>query len=377
MIYGWDTSAWDYDRGAVDLAAAVRDGISFVTAKATEGTRFVDPCYARTARKALGVVPLFGAYHVLHPATVSPLRAQVEHYIAVLDSQSPWWRSGPFIVQLDCERWAAADFPQRADIAAWCQLFEARTGSQWRPLIYASAGQYRDTLAGLNRPLWNANYGHNRAIAYRAGDVGDSWPGWVRYSGTVAVIGQYGSELTIAGQQQCDANVSRLTVTQLRALAGGPGRTPATTPTEEPVPAAISDRIPAGFAFELNAADGKVHLVDETKLLVLNLPAGGQAGIGWGEIEVSLTADLLGTPSPRIRAAIHDGRGWAVDDNVALLSGQRHNLGPGGQLPAPATPTAYTVSLGRVRQSPAAADGTETDQTGLIPVAVLAELGAR
>lgn len=221
MIFGWDCSAWDYDRGPVDLAAAVADGISFVTAKATEGRSFVDRRYATTAAKARATSVLFGAYHVLHPARISPISDQVNHHLLVLNVQSPWWRTGPWLVQLDCERWAANDFPDAGDIKTWCDLFQARTGGRHQPIVYASRGQYGDSLAGIDCPLWNADYGSNPAVHYRPRYAGDTWRGWTAYSGRTPLIGQYGSKLTIGSQPGCDVNAFRGTLDQLRALITG------------------------------------------------------------------------------------------------------------------------------------------------------------
>src|SRR6266480_917390 len=72
-IFGWDCSNWDHGRGPVDIARAVREGISFVTHKATEGRGYTDPYYGSAAARARGVVPLFGAYHVLHPDPIASI----------------------------------------------------------------------------------------------------------------------------------------------------------------------------------------------------------------------------------------------------------------------------------------------------------------
>jgi Glycosyl hydrolases family 25 len=363
-IFGWDASNWDYGRGPVDVAAAVRDGISFVTAKATEGTSFTDPGYSRTAARARGVAPLSGAYHVLHPAGISSISGQVSHFLSVLDGQSPWWRGGPFIVQLDCERWAADDFPQRADIAAWCDQFTARTGNLWTPIVYASHGQYGDSLSGLNRPLWNANYGNDPVAHYRAAYPGDNAPGWAPYSGRTPILLQYGSQLTIGGQSGCDANAFRGPLSNLVALAY---RGAATAQNGEDMPAAFHASVPAGFSFTLDAAGHVVEIPGtDTNRLVLGLPASVKESMPWGTELLTVTSDVFGRTPVRLRVAIHNGFGWGVYDNVIVPSGGRRDL----PLPAPYNGAAYTVSIGRVRQSP-------DDDSAAQPVAVLAELGVR
>jgi hypothetical protein len=361
-IFGWDCSNWDYDRGPVDVAAAVRDGISFVTAKATEGATFTDASYARTAAKARGVAPLFGAYHVLHPNSYSAISRQVDHFLSVLDGQSPWWRSGPFLVQLDCERWSADDFPQRADIAAWCDGFVARTGNTWYPIVYASHGQYGDGLGGLNRPLWNANYGNDPVAHYRQAYPGDNAPGWAPYSGQTPVLLQYGSQLTIGSQPGCDANAFRGSLDSLIRLCGAKYGL-----NGDDMPSPIVASVPPGFSYAVDAAGGISALPGtDTSRLVLGIPAGQLAGLPWGAQFMSVTSDTLGRGPVRLRVAIHNGQGWTIDEKVTVPSGGRRDV----PLPAPGSPSAYTVSICRVRQS-------DTDDSADQPVSVLVELGLR
>jgi GH25 family lysozyme M1 (1,4-beta-N-acetylmuramidase) len=222
-IFVWDTSAYDYGRGPVDLAAAAADGIAAVTAKATEGRSFADSRFATTAGRARGTVRLFGAYHVLHPASISPISDQVNWHLLTLNVRSPWWSSGPWLVQLDCERWATNDFPTAADIQAWCDLFRARTAGRYTPIVYASRGQYGDSLAGIDCPLWNADYGANQAGPYRAAYPGDGWRGWTPYSGRTPAMVQYGSALTVGGQHTCDVSAFRGSLDQLITLTSGGG----------------------------------------------------------------------------------------------------------------------------------------------------------
>src|SRR4051794_3209482 len=45
---------------------------------------------------------LLGAYWVLYPG--SPAN-RADAFLARLDDQCPGWRDGPFILQVDCEKW--------------------------------------------------------------------------------------------------------------------------------------------------------------------------------------------------------------------------------------------------------------------------------
>lgn len=213
-IYGWDASHYDWDRGPMDITSAVRSGISFLTHKASEGTSYTDPKYGAAAGRAHGVVPLFGAYHVLHSGSIN---AQVDHYLTVLGAASPWWQDGPFLVQLDCERWPT-DFPGEAAISAWCARFVAVTGGTHRPIVYASRGQYGNTLWGVDYPLWNAAYPSGASGTFRSLYPGDDSASWSAYSGHIPAIWQYSSDAVIGSQSTCDANAYRGSLAELSAL---------------------------------------------------------------------------------------------------------------------------------------------------------------
>lgn len=220
-IFGWDASHYDWDRGTMDLAAAVRDGIVFFTHKATEGRTYVDPQFAYAMARAHNAgMPLIGAYCVNHQGDQRP---QVDKFIAVLDQGAPFWRNEPFIVQLDCERWSDKDGvyayePSLTEIHTWCDYFVSLTGGRLKPVVYAPKWVYGDSLRGLRYPLWASSYGTNPTTGYRNAYPGDGSTRWAAYSGIVPTILQFGSRTTIGAQAICDANAFRGTLDQLRAL---------------------------------------------------------------------------------------------------------------------------------------------------------------
>lgn len=222
-IFGWDGSHYDWDRGPMDLGAAVRDGIQFFTHKATEGGSYVDPQFAYAMARAKNAgMPLIGAYCVNHKGDQTP---QVDKFIRVLDSGAPFWRNELFMVQLDCERWSNKDGvyayePSLAEIHAWCDLFVQRTGGRLTPIVYAPRWVYGDSLRGLRYPLWASDYGSNPAVPYRQAYPGDGSSRWSAYSGITPAVLQFGSRTTIGVQSICDANAFRGTLDQLRALIG-------------------------------------------------------------------------------------------------------------------------------------------------------------
>lgn len=160
-----------------------------------------------------------GSYWVLYPGNPS---GRADAFVSRLDSQAPGWRDAPFILQADCEDWTGdgSTKPGRSDIRAFCDRLRARVPA-FRPIVYASHGQYRDTLSGLGYPLWNANYpsrmtGSASAIYQHIG--GDSGAGWDAYSGQTPAIWQFSSSATIAGQSTSDANAYRGSLADLVAL---------------------------------------------------------------------------------------------------------------------------------------------------------------
>ncbi|MGH8430858.1 MAG: GH25 family lysozyme [Solimonas sp.] len=202
----------------MDIAAAARDGIQFLTHKATEATWTRHVHFGEAMRRARDAgIPILGAYHVVRsPANAA---AEVDYCLAYVDAQTPWWRDWPhWFWQVDLEKWpydsvAASEGEQFADI------IEARTGR--KAVIYASRGQYGEQLTGTSHELWNANYGSNiedHYTAVYAARGGDSGPGWVTYSGRMPIFWQFGSRTRIGSQPICDANAFRGTLTQLRTL---------------------------------------------------------------------------------------------------------------------------------------------------------------
>jgi hypothetical protein len=237
-IYGIDASDYDWSRGPVDVAAMVSDGISFLSHKATEATitRHVHLADALNRGRAAGLRVL-GAYHVVRSSP--SVSAQVSYFFAYLDSAVPWWRAWPgFILQVDLEKWqydpvTTPEAPDRFRTAARAAMTEgqllraAGTGASFaaelrarKPpsayvIVYASKGQYGDSLTGIGSPLWNANYPSSRFAPYRSLYPGDGGVGWATYSGQTPLLWQYASSATIGSQPGCDINAYRGSLSQL------------------------------------------------------------------------------------------------------------------------------------------------------------------
>lgn len=193
LIYGEDVSNHQPDH---DWTASPAQ---FGIIKATEGTDFRDPTFARHWNELAKKGIVRGAYHFAHPAN-DPI-AEAENFLAMVNSQPA--KAGDLLV-LDLE---VTDDRSVEEVNAWAKTWlahvKAKTGT--KPMIY-SGWAFADTYgAGLAEyPLWVAHYSRPKGSVTPPAD----WKSWA--------IHQY-SETPI------DQNVSRLTPDQLRAL-GRPGR---------------------------------------------------------------------------------------------------------------------------------------------------------
>lgn len=215
-IFGWDASHFD---AVPDGAKVVSSGIAFTTHKAggdaSDGKLAAWWAAMRPYRDRV----LLGAYWILRPDLQASATASADAFLTRLNGQCPGWQSGPFILQADCEIWNqnAATKPSQAYITTFCNRL-ASAVPKLRPIVYASHGQYGNSLAALDYPLWNANYPSNalgspQTLYAHAG--GDAGPGWLSYSGQTPIIWQFAETATIAGQTTCDADAFRGTLAEL------------------------------------------------------------------------------------------------------------------------------------------------------------------
>jgi hypothetical protein len=255
--YGWDTSHYDGPITGAVARLAYTQGIRFATAKIGEGAAYDDPAdgTALANLRAAGMRVL-GGYYVVR-STPSPA-VQVARCIALADRDEPWWRDFPgWFWQVDLERWPTDSVKPAQGIAFGDQL-RAVTGRG--VLMYASHGQYGDSLAAWDGDLWNANYRTNRQAPFADLYPGDSSPGWDAYSGRVPAILQYASTATIGGLTTCDANAFRGTVDDLLALIikGVP---------DMPVTDADADKIQHANWYTKNLPSGTPTMTPATALL--------------------------------------------------------------------------------------------------------------
>lgn len=211
-IFGLDFSHYD----AVPAGSrVVSEGFKFMTHKAGGDANDAELAAWWTALKPYRGQVLLGAYWVLYPGSPS---SKADAFLARLDSQCPGWRDGPFILQLDCEKWNgdSSTVPGKADIQACCDRLVAKM-PKLQPIVYAPKWVYGDSLTGLGYPLWASAYvsGSGSASGLYPGDSSSKWDA---YSGRIPAILQFTSSATALGQTTCDANAFRGTPEQLTAL---------------------------------------------------------------------------------------------------------------------------------------------------------------
>lgn len=213
------------------MGSALAEGIVFITHKAGGDADDQELAAWWAGARPVRAQCLLGAYWVLYPGNPA-LRA--DRFIARLDSQCPGWRDGPFILQVDCEKWGGDEstVPSKAEIKAFCDQLRARA-PKLRPIAYAPKWVYGGTLAGLGYPLWASAY-VNGSGGFKALYPGDGSAKWASYSGQTPAILQYSSSATIGGQTTCDANAYRGTLAELTDLVA-PGW------TEEDMPLTTAD----------------------------------------------------------------------------------------------------------------------------------------
>ncbi len=189
-----------HHNGDVDFDALRRAGVLAVIAKATQGTRFVDPRYAGYRKAATQLGLLWGAYHF---GTCEPVADQLDHFLATADLRTA------DLACLDFEENTSAAASMTAEQALqFVQGFKSRMPSRGYPVLYGGAW-LKQLLNGKpypglsNCPLWLAQYGPHAELP----------PGWSAYKLWQHVEGRAGG----TGLDRFDSSLFDGTQAQLRA----------------------------------------------------------------------------------------------------------------------------------------------------------------
>lgn len=228
-IFGWDGSNFDLNRdadGMINMRAIAADGITFVTHKATEGTRTIHLNFRQVMNDAREAgIKYLGAYMV--PRTPGnggngSISAQVDYFLGYVIGSVPWWRDFPgWFWQVDTEHWSnqngVYDAVSPATGVEACRLLRERAPRQI--FHYAPRWSYGDTIPG-DEPLWASSYVTGSG-PYRSLYPGDDSGRWVAYSGRRPSILQYSSHAIIGENATCDANAFSGTLAEWHELITG------------------------------------------------------------------------------------------------------------------------------------------------------------
>ncbi|MFF5970789.1 GH25 family lysozyme [Streptomyces sp. NPDC012769] len=235
-VKGVDTSHHNHDATgeAIDWKR-VAQGNAFAFLKATQGSSYRDPWFARDYRAASATTLMRAPYHFFDPKNTGDGAAQADHFVRtaraagysgtkpgelppVLDVESVW-KNGKEV----CPKALRAD-----QLRAFLQ--RVRAEFEVPPIVYTRASFVTDCMGGKGEvfrgyPLWLARYGSGAKEPQNVPGAG-AWTFW-QYTESERVPGMPGRDGT-AGI--ADRNVYRGGLDRLRALARPDGGTPTPRP---------------------------------------------------------------------------------------------------------------------------------------------------
>lgn len=221
MLFGPDIS--NYQKG-IDLARVRAEGFDFVSAKATQGSSYRSPDYARQRDTAIAAGLIFYAYHYVD---TSDPAAQARNFLATVGDRN-------IAVMLDWEK-SSGDGAWLRKVLAAFGAAGARVGPVYAPKWYwQQVGS--PNLAGLP-PLVASSY-----PSTKSGYASDLYRNvtatrWAGYGGNNVAILQFTDRAQIAGMS-IDCNAYPGTREQLISLLyGSVAPTPPPAPSNTPNPA--------------------------------------------------------------------------------------------------------------------------------------------
>lgn len=147
MLKGVDISNLN---GSVNMSIIKNAGNSFIIAKCTEGSSFIDRYYSKNIANAKALGMLAGAYHFARFKTVSGAATEANFFITNCKS------ANPDFVALDFEQTGIS-----GDMTNACLTFLNAISNVAQPVIYCNPSHINSYLNSsiTKYPLWIANYG--------------------------------------------------------------------------------------------------------------------------------------------------------------------------------------------------------------------------
>jgi lysozyme len=155
MLKGIDVSAYQEN---IDWQKVKAAGMEFAFIKATEGSTYVDPKFARNWAEAKKAGVPRGAYHFFRPR--SSLKGQIDNFLRSVPKLEPG--DLPPVLDLEVpEDWTLFSVSKRMELVlGWVQAVKEELGLD--PILYLSAYFPDDVLGNDGRlddyPLWVAHY---------------------------------------------------------------------------------------------------------------------------------------------------------------------------------------------------------------------------
>lgn len=203
-VFGIDVS---HHQPPLSFHALRQAGVEFVFIKATEGSTFVDPEFARNLAEARAAGLLVAAYHyVREAATATQQLANVRRVVS---------RDVPIVLDVEAGSGGVAAVRNLVDTL--------RLDGYLVPLLYLPRWYWQQlgspSLVGLP-PLWSSRYPDNVVQ-----DLSREWAAvpasyWNGYGGLEVAVLQFTSSARVAGFAPLDANAFRGTREQLAKLLG-------------------------------------------------------------------------------------------------------------------------------------------------------------
>lgn len=196
MVQGIDVSSRQHPGGAaIDWGQVAAAGYKFAFVKATEGSYYVNPYYARDAAAARQAGMLVAAYHFAIPND-SPAVLQADLALDAAGDQTAAGQTLPLVVDLEYDPYASSDGTNEcyglstSQMTAWISAFarEVRRRTGELPVIYTIQDWWKACTGGSQAfsadPLWVASAGTSPKLPL-------GWTSWEYW--------QFSSSATVPG----------------------------------------------------------------------------------------------------------------------------------------------------------------------------------